>query len=153
VLFPNIWWLIEFALQYPFLYHNKKNAQECTMSRLWDKEKSQCEQIRRLEEEVATSTKRIAELTARRNAAVSVAHAAAVGLRKIVADNFIPELPSVDKGQEINMILVQVDNLVVDLLQASREADETLTSINIEPPMDILWEGVSFEDDVWWVSC
>ena len=69
------------------------------------KEVSQNEQIRSLEEELATSIKRITDLTAGWNWTISDAYDAVFDLRKVVADNFIPDLPDVD-GQEINWTLL-----------------------------------------------
>ena len=150
--------------------------------RLRHKEDSQNEQIWRLEEELATSTKRITDLTAGWNGTILVAYDVVANLRKFVADNFIPELPDVD-GQEINWTLLQVDMWATNLLQSAIEADETLTAIQHPPwsykpdpaeedpdlqPYDykdvdihyqrdratFLWEefGISSEDDVCWVS-
>lgn len=90
------------------------------------------EQIRRLKEEVATCTKRIADLTAGWSTAISVASDAAADSRKVVSENFFPELSDVD-CQEINLILVQVDMLAVDLLNSAIEADETLAAIQDLP--------------------
>ena len=106
-------------------------AQNKMISRLKKKEKYQDEQIRRLKEEVATSTKRIADLTAGWTTAISVASNAAADFLKIVSDNFVPEFPDVD-CQEINLILVQVDMRAVDILTSAIEADETLADETLQ---------------------
>ena len=70
------------------------------ISCLQEKEKHQDEQIRRLKEEVATSTEQIDDLTAGWNTSISVTHDAPIDFQKFVADNLVPELPDVD-GDEL----------------------------------------------------
>jgi hypothetical protein len=107
------------------------------ISCLQEKVKHQDEQIRRLKEEVSTSTKRIADLTAGWNTSISVAHDAAVDFQKFMADNLVPESPDVDGdeliGQVYYRILEHVGMRADNIFNSALEADETLTEIRDSP--------------------
>jgi hypothetical protein len=69
------------------------------------KEYSHNEHIRRLEEELAMSIKRITDLTAGWNQTILVAYDDVLDLRKVVADNFIPDFADVDGQDQLDLVI------------------------------------------------